>query len=883
MDDIGIGTLILVALATPVLAIAGFIIALVQRSEVRRLTAQVRVLDARIAALKAPPAPAVAEPAPPAPVQEAKPSEKPAPDATAKPQPVPSAAKAKSGLEEALGARVAVWIGGLALMLGGIFLVRYSIDQGLFGPAARVVAGMLFALLLLAAGEWLRRNERTSRVGGIPAAHVPGVLTAAGTTTAFATVYAAYALYGFLPPALAFIVLALVATGTMLAAALHGPMLAGLGLIAATALPALVSTDEPSAWGLFTHLVFVSASAFGVARIRSWQWLMVAASSASFAWAAVYVAAAGDAGSAPALAAFTAAFLALVGLYHATAPLRDEDAARIDWASNAVAAAFGLLAIAVAVIEDHRTASLVLMVLLIAGELALAIWRRRLALLLPAAAITGALAIFTFNLASWLLTDPTTAFPFPGEAAALPSRIGSLLSLSAILGGMIGGVGLALAWRQPEQPLWITGARAGGAVAAPLAVLAVTYWKVAAFTPDLRFAAVAIAVAGGFAFLTERFARREAAYAMLAAATAATATGTVAAIGLALATSLREGFLTVSLAVLAAGIAWVHGSRRIAALPILAMTVGVVVLLRTGLDPLMVSQGIGTTPIFNGLLWAYGLPAAAFATTAWLFGRQGQSRATGLFEGLALLYASLLFAFQIRHFSTGGDLRSASASLGEVGLQVMTGCLIAVAAQRLSLSRPGSVLRVGSMALGALSMAGGLFGLLLAVNPMFTRDSIGNGLIFNELIPGYLLPALAAGALSLHSHGRRPKWYVLAAGVLAGLLVFALISLEVRAAYHRPILSVGTMSAGESYAYSVVWLVYGVLILIAGALTGLRELRLGSAAVITLTVLKVFLFDMNGLEGVLRALSFMGLGLALVGIGLLYQRLLFPPRAPVPE
>jgi uncharacterized membrane protein len=40
----------------------------------------------------------------------------------------------------------------------------------------------------------------------------------------------------------------------------------------------------------------------------------------------------------------------------------------------------------------------------------------------------------------------------------------------------------------------------------------------------------------------------------------------------------------------------------------------------------------------------------------------------------------------------------------------------------------------------------------------------------------------------------------------------------------------------------------------------------------------VFLVDMSDLTGVYRALSFIGLGLVLVGIGLLYQRLLFPQR-----
>jgi uncharacterized membrane protein len=43
-------------------------------------------------------------------------------------------------------------------------------------------------------------------------------------------------------------------------------------------------------------------------------------------------------------------------------------------------------------------------------------------------------------------------------------------------------------------------------------------------------------------------------------------------------------------------------------------------------------------------------------------------------------------------------------------------------------------------------------------------------------------------------------------------------------------------------------------------------------------VFKVFLLDLAGLEGVLRALSFLGLGAALIGIGLVYQKLVFARR-----
>ena len=56
-----------------------------------------------------------------------------------------------------------------------------------------------------------------------------------------------------------------------------------------------------------------------------------------------------------------------------------------------------------------------------------------------------------------------------------------------------------------------------------------------------------------------------------------------------------------------------------------------------------------------------------------------------------------------------------------------------------------------------------------------------------------------------------------------------------------------------------------------------------------ITVLKVFLIDMSNLEGILRALSFIGLGIVLMGIGLFYQRILArrpsssPELPPVPE
>jgi len=155
------------------------------------------------------------------------------------------------------------------LALGGIFLARYAIEAGLIGPIA---LGALLALCLVAAGEWTRRQEALVSYVRVPSAHIPGILTAAGTTVAYATVYAA----GFLSPAAAFMLLGLVALLTLAAAFLHGPGLAALGLVGAFLTPLLVATDVPNYWALYVYLAVVSASAFVLARIRMWRWLAIA-------------------------------------------------------------------------------------------------------------------------------------------------------------------------------------------------------------------------------------------------------------------------------------------------------------------------------------------------------------------------------------------------------------------------------------------------------------------------------------------------------------------------------------------------------------------------------------------------------------------------------
>jgi len=106
--------------------------------------------------------------------------------------------------------------------------------------------------------------------------------------------------------------------------------------------------------------------------------------------------------------------------------------------------------------------------------------------------------------------------------------------------------------------------------------------------------------------------------------------------------------------------------------------------------------------------------------------------------------------------------------------------------------------------------------------------------------------------------------------------VFAYATFETRRAFHGPAIGWDLQTTdAEYYAYSAVWLLLGLVLLAYGVWRRSREARWASAFFVIVTTFKVFVFDLAGLEGALRALSFLGLGVALIGIGLVYQRVVF--------
>ena len=113
----------------------------------------------------------------------------------------------------------------------------------------------------------------------------------------------------------------------------------------------------------------------------------------------------------------------------------------------------------------------------------------------------------------------------------------------------------------------------------------------------------------------------------------------------------------------------------------------------------------------------------------------------------------------------------------------------------------------------------------------------------------------------------------MAARILAAGLAFVWLSLEIRHAFQGPVLGMGNTGDAEWYTYSAAWLVFAGIGLAAGLIWRDEWLRRVSLAGVGLVVAKVFFSDMAELEGVFRALSFLGLGAVLVGIGYAYRRL----------
>ena len=169
--------------------------------------------------------------------------------------------------EALVGVKLFSWIAGVALALGAIFFLRYSVQNGWLQPPVRLAIGVIAGISLLVVCEM-----RAARRYAVTA----NALDAAGIVILFSTFFAAHALWDLIPATATFALLVLVtAVAVLLSIRRNSVFVALLGLLGGFATPALLASGKDNPLGLFGYLLLLTAGLAWVAYSRRWVILLV--------------------------------------------------------------------------------------------------------------------------------------------------------------------------------------------------------------------------------------------------------------------------------------------------------------------------------------------------------------------------------------------------------------------------------------------------------------------------------------------------------------------------------------------------------------------------------------------------------------------------------
>jgi uncharacterized membrane protein len=842
---------------------------------------------------------------------------------------------AHGGFEELVGGRLLPWIAAMALAFAGAYLVKYSFERGWISPPVRVAMGVAFGIGLLALSTALRRSsgrisEALAAAGvadlfacflsAVHVYHLVGPAAGFGLMALTTAVAVALSLRQGIMVALlglvgGFLTPALVQTAQPSARNLFGYLLL---LVAG-----LLAVARRRGWP------WLGFAALGAALLWAGAWLAAPFHGGDAAWLSLFLlllaAAAALAATAP--AAKTAAMAGGHSPGGAEGAPADPGTAgaRRDGTGDraavllAVTAALALLAGTVAR-SGYALDEWGFLGLLAAGILTLAWLEPRY---LPLAWIAAAL--LALLLAIWGF-DPARA------------GTGRFLAVVAAGGGLFASAGWGAAlWGPRRRPGRAAVEPRSGAWAALAAAAGVTFflvaWSAAHRTTGSPavWGAAALALAALYLAAAVPAAHGRRRRPDLEAAVAALAVAVTTLVSLAVPIALGRDSLAVAWALEAAALVWLAERLEVPALDTLARLLAVAAVLGALFSQAPL-RAAGELPLLNELLYAYGVPLAALAAAAWLAGRREVAVAArrGIAEEMApprqagapeaagrtatpldrlareLPWEALLLLFALVTLEVDQLFQPGAGPRADLGLSawaavtaswLLLGWGLLRATRAMTERAPGTsppAAGIGGSArpkpvelAGRLIILAGLgaamLGAGLAVNPLWSHQAVGSSPLLNALLFAYALPAclglLGAGEVSRRGGRRLPP----VARFVALVLGFAWVSLEVRQLFHGTFLELGAggpPGAGERYAYSAAWVLYGVALLIAGIARRGAVLRYGSLGVMLLAVLKVFLYDTARLSDLYRVLSFLGLGASLLLLAFLYQRFVLRPERP---
>ncbi len=779
-------------------------------------------------------------------------------------------------------------VAALSLVLGGVFMVQYGVENGLLTPFWRVMGVLAMGAGLIAGGEFIRR-----RAGDDAGAtkHLPSTLSGAGLFALFAGVVAARGLYGLIGAELALVGLVCVSALAVLLGWFYGPVLAAVGIVGATVAPFLVGGSSDAPWVFYYYFALIAVAGLAVDTVKRWAWVSAVVLIATVSGAALlFLDGAAE--------LHFMAFLLVVSIAATAIPVRSltprhngpsvlsllmsfkADRATTDRSTKDRAKALTLpdfptrLVIGVMAVSsfagwfmvaDAHSADMELLALLFLLVLLVlsVIWMRDAPALaempvLPGGAFLAALAVGGSGQGALFQQGRAAMDRAPEVAAPMTFTI---LSLMAAF------VTVLLFWRlhwahRSEGQLALTLRALSAAVFLPSAIMALSMlWNPAALLGDYIWALHVLAGAALLTLLAERIARMTEGPDRLLRV-AFFAVGALVLIALALFLILTKGALTLALAVMV--LLTVLLDRRFN-LPLLDgfIQLGVVVIgYRLVIDP-------GVDRALSGslaqILLIYGGTLVLMAAAWWFAGHRKGSAARVMLESacwtIGGVFANLLLiravgrADETSHWVLGP---MAAIWFGSAANQIY----------RMRIGGKLSTLVRGGLALCFTLVGLGVVALLASLsNPLFFSSERVLGVAFFNSLAVACLPVAAVFAVAAWKvagpKGRGFKPLI----CMALLAVGCYLALSVRHLWHGANISLRQgVYDGELYSYTVALLLLSVGMLFLAFARRNDTLRKLAMAGVGVTIAKVFLIDMSGLAGLIRVASFMGLGLSLAGL-----------------
>ncbi|HYJ22318.1 MAG TPA: DUF2339 domain-containing protein [Solirubrobacterales bacterium] len=170
--------------------------------------------------------------------------------------------------ERVFGGRVLAWIGGLATLLGIVFLMRSAVDSSWFTEEVRALFAAVGSLSLLGFGVWLHERKGNLELGRL--------LVAVGIPGLYATTVVATQTYDLISPVLGLEAAAVIGLIGVAVAVRWSSMLVGsVGILGALAAPIMVGSISEG--GSIAFVAVALAAGVGVLLWQRWDWLALGA------------------------------------------------------------------------------------------------------------------------------------------------------------------------------------------------------------------------------------------------------------------------------------------------------------------------------------------------------------------------------------------------------------------------------------------------------------------------------------------------------------------------------------------------------------------------------------------------------------------------------